>query len=102
MGRARLARVFGIGLLLAPLLCSCGDDESLPTVRSIYLVPANLEELAGPRFFDHPWPSDLRLEAGSPRVLGFPNPLGLPLIDQYISSISGVLDGFSPAAAGYV
>ena len=40
--------------------------------------------------------------ARPPRFTGYPNPRAVPIIDTYIASITGVLDGFSPAAAGYV
>jgi hypothetical protein len=53
-------------------------------------------------FFDHPWPSDLRLEDGSPRWAGYPNPRSRQLLGQYIDSLRGTLDGFSPVAAGFV
>src|SRR5262249_36783028 len=49
-----------------------------------------------------PWPSDLRLENGSPRFTGYYNPRNISVIDQYIETMKGLLDGFSPAAAGYV
>jgi hypothetical protein len=69
---------------------------------AIYKVPASLSELAGPTFYDHPWPSDFRLENGSPRLDGFYNPHENGIIDAYISSMKGLIDGFSPAGAGYV
>ena len=71
-------------------------------VVAIYTVPASLDALAGATFFDHPWPSDLRLENGSPRFEGFYNPASLPILDAYIETMKGLLDGFSPAGAGYV
>lgn len=77
------------------------QDPEAPT-ESLYVVPAALSELAGDRFFDHPWPSDLRLEEGSPRFEGWPNPLGSPLLDEYAASMRSVLNGFSPAAAGFL
>lgn len=96
-------------LLSAPvvvslLACSgCTDDDrASPPISSVYVAPASLDELDGPTFFDHPWPSDLRLEAGAPRTLGFPNPRVVPILDQYIEASQGLLDGFSPAAAGFV
>jgi hypothetical protein len=84
-------------------LAGCGVDDPLPQpVASLYVAPASLEELSGATFFDHPWPSDLRLEGGSPRTLGFPNPRQVPVLGQYIEATQGLLDGFSPAAAGFV
>jgi len=53
-------------------------------------------------FFDHPWPSDLRLKDGTLDLTGYPNPRLVPIIDTYITTMTGKLDGFSPAAAGYL
>lgn len=70
----------------------------------MWVVPASLDELREERFFDAPWPSDLRLVDGTraPRIEGYPNPRHLTILAQYIESISTALDGFSPAAAGFV
>jgi hypothetical protein len=68
---------------------------------AIYTIPSSLSDLAGQTFFDQPWPNDLRVENGSPRLTGFYNPLALPILDTYITSMQGVIDGFSPAGAGY-
>ena len=73
-----------------------------PSVFAIYAVPASLDALAEQTFFDHPWPSDLRLENGSPRFAGFYNPLSLGILTEYIQTMKGLLDGFSPAGAGYL
>lgn len=94
-------------LALFALLTSAGCTEEPaaappPPSSSIYVAPAALSELDGTSFFDHPWPSDLRLEGSSPRMLGFPNPRAIPILDQYIQAAQGLLDGFSPAAAGFV
>ena len=94
-------------LPLALVLAGCGDadEQTNPAPRrvsSMYAVPASLDELAGPAFFDHPWPSDFRLVDGSPRFEGYYNPRIIPLLDEYIGSMHGVLDGFSPAAAGFL
>ncbi|MEA2750311.1 MAG: hypothetical protein QOI41_4454 [Myxococcales bacterium] len=68
--------------------------------RSIFVVPASLDELADKTFFDHPFPSDLRKDASGAIVFkGFPNPSSLPLLKQYVSEAAGLLKGFSPAAA---
>src|SRR5689334_23164268 len=58
-------------LLAAPLLGCGGPDHLISTTTAIYLVPASLDELSQETFFDHPWPSDLRLEDGSPRLTGY-------------------------------
>jgi hypothetical protein len=81
----------------------CGAEEDFaPPIASIYAAPASLSELDGPTFFDHPWPSDFRLEGGSPQVLGYPNPRKIKILAEYIKATYGLVDGFSPAAAGYV
>jgi len=88
--------------LLAPLTGCYQDDPTASAVSAIYTVPASLDALSGATFFDHPWPSDLRLEGGSPRLTGYYNPMSIPILDIYVSSMQGLLDGFSPAAAGYL
>jgi enamine deaminase RidA (YjgF/YER057c/UK114 family) len=88
--------------LLAPTLLGCGGGPPVSTTTAIYVVPASLDELSQETFFDHPWPSDLRLENGSPRLTGYYNPRGFPIIDDYVNSVKGVLDGFSPAASGFL
>lgn len=86
----------------AALLAGCSSDAAPPVsdVTSLYVVPSSLSELAEARFFDQPWPSDLRLENGSPRLEGWYNPRQISIISVYLEAMKGVLDGFSPAAAG--
>ncbi|HVY47525.1 MAG TPA: hypothetical protein VHB21_16665 [Minicystis sp.] len=79
----------------------CGDLGGGP-VTSLFVVPKDLAELREASFFDQPWPSDLRLEHGAPRLEGYYNPRNLPLLAEYIDAMKGKLDGFSPAAAGFV
>src|SRR5262245_29726497 len=82
---------------------SRGEAPEPAEVSSIFVVPASLEELSEETFFDQPWPSDLRREAdGSVRFAGFPNPREKRILEVYLESMSGVLDGFSPVAAGYL
>ncbi len=101
--RVRVALAFGV------CLAGCGNgDGEIPRgaagpVSSIFVVPSELGELDQQTFFDQPWPSDLRREAdGSVRFVGFPNPRERPILDVYVESMAGVLDGFSPVAAGYL
>ncbi len=96
--------LFHGALLLAPLalLSACGSSTLSPDATSVFVVPETLDALAEATFFDHPWPSDLRLEHGSPRVRGYYNPKNVPIIAQYIDAVDGQLDGFSPAAAGFL
>ncbi len=93
-----------IGLLaLAAVGCGDGEAEELPPGHSVYVVPESLDALADETFFDHPWPSDFRLESdGTVRFTGFPNPRELPLLDQFMESMQGILSGFSSVAGGFV
>lgn len=77
--------------------------EEANEVHALYAVPESLTALDGDAFLDHPWPSDLRREAdGTVRLEGYPNPIPVRLISAYVASMKGVLDGFSPVAAGYL
>ena len=91
----------GAAALLTSTLLGCHQDAT-SSVTAVYTVPLSLDQLSQETWFDHPWPSDLRLENGSPRLTGFYNPKAFPIIDDYVVSVKGVLDGFSPAAAGYL
>ncbi|MFO0555367.1 MAG: hypothetical protein U0271_43725 [Polyangiaceae bacterium] len=98
-----------LGLCLLPVVASCQDDTDTDTnpqpaapVEAVYTVPASLDELSEETFFDHPYPSDLRLVDGKTKLLGWPNPRHVPLLKQYIEFIDGQLSGFSPLAAGFM
>ncbi len=72
-------------------------------VQSVYHVPDGLEALSDDTFFDHPWPSDFRLDPdGSIHLAGYPNPRAVPLLRDYVDAMQGVIHGFSPVAAGYL
>lgn len=79
-----------------------GTIGEVPSVFAIYEMPESLDALADKTFFDQPWPSDLRLENGSPRFQGYYNPKGLGIVKSYIEVMDGLVDGFSPAGAGYL
>jgi hypothetical protein len=88
---------------LTALALGCSSAASGPEeVSSLYVIPASLDELSEAHFFDHPWPSDVRVENGAPRFTGFYNPRQIPIISEYIESTKGLLDGFSPAGGGYL
>lgn len=98
--------------LLAPL-AGCGSSDAgeveqpiAPagaSVRSIFAVPDDIASLQEETFFDHPWPSDARLDPdGTPHFAGWPNPRAVALLDGYIATVDPLLHGFSPAAAGWV
>lgn len=85
---------------------ACGDDpESTPPgppAASIFVVPASLDELAGPTFFDHPFPSDARTDAdGTARYTGWPNPFEVKLLAEYVAATKGLFKGFSPVGTTY-
>jgi hypothetical protein len=89
-----------LAVLGALLAAGCGPSSS--EASSVFFVPASLDELSEATFFDHPWPSDLRLENGRARLRGYYNPKKVPIVAQYIDAMDGKLDGFSPAAAGFL
>jgi hypothetical protein len=61
------------------------------------------EDFDDDKWFDHPWPSDLRRDGLGPiRLDGWPNPRRSALIRSWLDQIRGQIDGFSPAAAGYL
>lgn len=88
--------------------CGSGDpprEERLEPsgVASLFAIPESLSELSEESFFDHPFPSDARLdEDGRPRYAGYPNPRHIALLRNYIDAVGPLLEGFSPAASGYL
>ncbi len=79
-----------------------GGVAGATAVQSVYHVPDALDSLSAETFFDHPWPSDFRLDPGGTiHLTGYPNPRFVPLLRDYIQSMQGVIHGFSPVAAGY-
>jgi hypothetical protein len=99
--------VLGLAVLLA-----CGSSsESGPSgatgatgvTAPMFAAPASLDELSQEHFFDHPFPSDLRVDPdGAARFAGFPNPRLVPLLDTYVAASKGLLHGFSPTSAIYL
>lgn len=80
-----------------------GPAPDAGSPKAIYVVPDAPDALAQGAFFDHPWPSDVRRDArGAIRLNGYPNPRSAPLIESYLGTMEGRLDGFSPVAAGYL
>jgi len=102
MGALRFPSSSLLLLVLAGLSAlGCGPDPAEPGA-AVWVVPTSFTELSGETFFDHPWPSDLRLEDGKVRLTEYPNPREVPLLDAYMQKMTGKLDGFSPGAAGYL
>jgi len=99
--RRRMRRAVLVASVLEVLVLSgCGESAGPPA--SVFVVPDTLTALSEETFFDHPWPSDLRLENGAPRLIGYYNPKAVPILAQYIEAMDGKLDGFSPEAAGFL
>lgn len=57
--------------------------------------------LDGPGFFDRPWPSDTRLDAGRVDLTGFPGQGTNTLLDEYLA-LGETLTGFGTNAPAYV
>jgi hypothetical protein len=99
MSRSLTSALGLCGLVISGTACSA---ERATGVEAIYSLPSSLDALSGEAFLDHPFPSHFRTESGSPVYRGMYNPRGTPLVEQYIDSIEGVLDGFSTVGAGYL
>ncbi|TKD08352.1 hypothetical protein [Polyangium fumosum] len=99
-------RSFSFALVSSSILlgvAGCGPAPAqVPEFASIWVAPSSPTALAETDFFDHPWPSDLRIEDGFVPLEGFPNPRAVPILSEYITKMDRKLDGFSPAAAGYL
>ena len=114
-------------LLALALVSSCSPSKSGtsgPTgTQAVWVAPSSLDQLTDVDFYDHPWPSDLRRNVdGTIHCTGFYNPHLTILLQQYIlaacgtydgngnptagaeggAPTPGILDGFSPSAAGFV
>jgi len=114
--------LLGLVALALPSSCSSSKSKSSgPTgTQSVWVVPASLDDLSDTSFYDHPWPSDLRVNPdGTVHCNGFYNPHLTIILQQYIDATCGteyvdggagdggpptpgVLKGFSPSAPGYV
>ncbi|MDI1477777.1 hypothetical protein [Polyangium sp. y55x31] len=99
-------RSFSFALVSSSILlgvAGCGPEPAVPPeAASIWVAPSSPTAPADTSFFDHPWPSDLRLEDGVVPLEGYPNPRIVPILSEYISLMDRKLDGFSPAATGYL
>src|SRR5690606_28752466 len=92
----RVRTPFVLGLVV--VLASCGSDDGgqkppgagapgSVEATSLFVVPSSLDELKDDRFFEHPFPSDLRREAdGTVRFAGWPNPAANALVAAYLKS----------------
>lgn len=89
-------------LALPALAGGCDEVEVHRSAEALFVVPSSLDELSEETYFDHPYPSDLRIEDGYVRFAGYPNPRGVGLLAEYIGFMDGKLTGFSPVAAGFM
>lgn len=71
----------GLFLAICGMLGACGEDD--PGVRVYFDLEGDVGEPA--TFFDHPFPSDLRLDAGGkPDLTGFPNPKAIDIVEDLL------------------
>jgi len=101
----RFSRGFFLSLLPVVAACSSVADPAPapPAPASVFVLPGSLAELRAERFFDHPFPSDLRRDADGKVVYeGFYDPFESVLLRDYVATTRGLLDGFSPAGAVYL
>jgi hypothetical protein len=100
---SRISFHIALGVALAGCSASASSPGGLAAVQSQWVVPATLDDLADVHVYDHPWPSDLRLDPdGTIHLAGFYNPRLVPLIDDYVSAMRGRIRGFSPVATAYL
>ncbi len=102
MGSLALRIVVCSALAMPALVGGCNEVEVHRSAEALFVVPSSLDELSEETYFDHPYPSDLRLEDGYVRFAGYPNPRGVGLLAEYIAFMDGRLTGFSPVAAGFM
>jgi hypothetical protein len=96
-----------LGLVALAILPSCSSKSSTSSdagtgTQSMWIVPASLDQLTDVDVYDHPWPSDLRLDPDGSIHLVMYNPRQLILINDYIAAMKGVIKGFSPTAEAYL
>lgn len=97
-------RHLGLALVLFLLCVGCDDGGSSSTTSGKVRPLLDAEVLAQPaeRFFDFPFPSDLRtLEGGQPDLTGFPNREKIQLLKNALSIVEEERSGFSAIGAVY-
>lgn len=80
-------------LCVAALLSACGGDDAAcddcAPVGTFGLLELEADLGDPERFFDVPYPSDLRLDdSGRPRLSGFPNPANLSFVQGFLANAS--------------
>ncbi len=104
----RTASVLSLLVVVASCGSKDGEDRSPGgadgvEATSLFVVPTSLDELKDDRFFEHPFPSDVRRESdGTVRFAGWPNPNANALVAAYLKSTDHLLDGFSPDTPIYM
>ncbi len=86
-------------IVMASFLVSCSSTSSGPsyTPATIYFNPA------GTGFYDMPFPNDYETDPqGHPLLTGFPNPLNITLLDQYLKTARTEVTGFAANAPAYL
>lgn len=92
------ARGLALALLAAALGGACGDDDAPPV--GVILDPAAATSGDPTRFFDLPFPSDVRRTAdGRPDLASFP--AQSPVVAAYATAVTERLDGFGLNAGAY-
>jgi hypothetical protein len=111
--RSLASSVFALGFGMVWILAGCGSSaDSAPAgsqqpqgqaVEAVFEVPASLDALADDAWFNHPWPSDFRVNPdGSIHLLGYYNHRGAIMVNAYIQAMQDQIVGFSPAASGFL
>lgn len=89
-----------LGILFA--LLGCGPAQGT-TAEAVFRLSQETDPFEGEAFLDHPFPSDFRRDAnGFVDFSGMHNPRANKTVAELIATGNGLLDGFSPAAAGYL
>lgn len=74
-------------ICLVAVLSACGDDDAPAGTQLGFDLSGDIA--TDDRFFDHPFPSDLRLDADNhPDLTGFPNPKSTPIATDLIAVAS--------------
>ncbi len=85
-----------VGIAVLALGAGCGGSSD--RVGAVHDLEAAESE---GHFFDHPFPSDLRIDGtGAPRVAGYPNPTGSDLLGDLIG-VAADRRGFSAQSTSY-
>jgi hypothetical protein len=88
-------------LLLAAFVPLAGCPL-LPTDRPVSATHAVLDE-APATFWDQPWPLDTRLDDAGHLVLdGFPNPEGVPFLENYTAFAEATIAGFGTSSPAFL